>query len=71
MTMQDWSKHLDNILTSTGEQLLVGNGTVSHQQAMEKVETEYKARTLSDVEKDYLESIGKLDKSIKNFNTVC
>jgi len=68
MTMQDWSKHLDNILTSTGEQLLVGNGTVSHQQAMEKVETEYKkykARTLSDVEKDYLESIGKLDKSIK------
>ena len=34
MTMQDWSKHLDGILTSTGEQLLIGNGTISHQQAM-------------------------------------
>ena len=39
MTMQDWAEHLDGILTSTGEQLLIGNGTVSHQQAMEKVET--------------------------------
>ena len=60
MTMQDWSKHLDGILTSTGEQLLIGNGSITHNQAMEKAETEYKrykARTLSDVEKDYLDSI--------------
>ena len=34
MTMQDWAKHLDGILTSTGEQLLIGNGAVSHRQAM-------------------------------------
>lgn len=63
MTMQDWAKHLDGILTSTGEQLLIGNGSITHNQAMEKVETEYKrykARTLSDVEKDYLESIEDL-----------
>ena len=63
MTMQDWAKHLDGILTSTGEQLLVGNGTVSHLQAMEKAETEYKkykARTISDVERDYLDSISEL-----------
>ena len=68
MTMQDWAKHLDGILTSTGEQLLIGNGTVSHQQAMEKVETEYKkykAKTLSDVEKDYLALIENLDKEVK------
>ena len=68
MTMQDWAKHLDGILTSTGEQLLMGNGTVSHQQAMEKAETEYKkykAKTLSDVEKDYLALIENLDKEIK------
>ena len=68
MTMQDWVKHLDGILTSTGEQLLMGNGTVSHQQAMEKAETEYKkykAKTLSDVEKDYLALIENLDKEIK------
>lgn len=50
MTMEDWVKHLDNILTVTGEQLLVGNGSVTHQKAMEKAETEYKkykAKTLS------------------------
>lgn len=60
MTMEDWAKHLDGILTSTGENLLTGNGTVSHLQAMEKARTEYKkykAKTLSSVEKDYLESI--------------
>ena len=64
MTMEDWVKYLDNILTVTGEQLLVGNGSVSHQQAMEKAETEYKkykARTLSDVEKDYLAAIKELE----------
>lgn len=63
MTMQDWSKHLDGILTSAGEQLLIGNGSITHNQAMEKAETEYKrykARTLSDVEKDYLDSIEDL-----------
>ncbi len=65
MTMQDWAKHLDRILTSTGEQLLIGNGMVSHQQAMVKVETEYKkykAKTLSDVEKEYLSIIQDLNK---------
>lgn len=64
MTMEDWVKHLDNILTVTGEQLLVGNGSVSHQQAMKKAETEYKkykARTLSDVERDYLDAIKELE----------
>lgn len=63
MTMQDWAKHLDGILVSTGEQLLVGNGSITHSQAMEKAELEYKkykARTLSDVEKDYLDSIEEL-----------
>ncbi|EEF65807.1 hypothetical protein HOLDEFILI_04067 [Holdemania filiformis DSM 12042] len=28
--MEDWAKHLDGILTSTGEDLLIGNRTVSH-----------------------------------------
>jgi hypothetical protein len=64
MTMEDWSMHLDNILTMSGEQLLEGNGSVSHTQAMEKAENEYKkykARTLSDVERDYLNSIKMLE----------
>lgn len=65
MTMEDWSKHLDNILTMSGEQLLSGNGSISHNRAMDKVETEYKkykARTLSDVENDYLDSIKLIDR---------
>lgn len=60
MTMADWAKHLDGILTSTGEQLLIGNGSISHEQALEKATTEqekYKTRTLSDVENDYFEAI--------------
>ena len=64
MTMADWAKHLDGILVSTGEKLLIGAGSVSHETAMEKAETEYKkykARTLSDVERDYLESIKQLE----------
>lgn len=60
MTMQDWSDHLDRILTMSGEQLLEGNGSISHKQAVDKATDEYrkyKARTLSDVEKDYLNSL--------------
>ena len=57
MTMKDWAAHLDRMLTMSGEQLLTGSGSISHEQAMEKATLEYKkykARTLSDVEKDYL-----------------
>lgn len=60
MTMDDWAKYLDRILTSTGEQLLMDGGGVSHLEAMEHATTEYrkyKQRTLSDVEQDYLASI--------------
>lgn len=65
MTMQDWSDHLDRILTMSGEQLLEGNGSVSHKQAVDKATDEYrkyKARTLSDVEQDYLNSLHFLQK---------
>jgi hypothetical protein len=64
MTMDDWSTHLDTILTMSGEKLLEGSGTVSHDQAIKKAETEYikyKARTLSEVEKDYLDSVRALE----------
>ena len=68
MTMEDWAKHLDAILTSTGENLLTVNGTVSHIQAMDKAQTEYKkykARTISSVEEDYLDSIKMLEQKSK------
>ena len=65
MTMQDWADHLDRILTMSGEQLLEGNGSVSHRQAVDKATDEYKkykAKTLSDVEQDYLNSLQLLQK---------
>ncbi len=65
MAMKDWAKHLDRILAMSGEQLLSGNGSVTHKQAVEKVTGEYKKykeRTLSDVEQDYLNSIKILGK---------
>ena len=49
----------------SGEQLLSGNGSVTHKQAVEKATGEYKKykeRTLSDVEQDYLDSIKILGK---------
>lgn len=68
MTMKDWSMHLDNILTMSGEKLLNGNGSISHEQAMKRAEEEYKkykTRTLSAVESDYLESIRVLENIIE------
>ena len=64
MTMSDWAEHLDRILTMSGEQLLQGNGSVTHKKAVDKATSEYrkyKTRTLSDVEKDYLDSIKILE----------
>jgi len=69
MTMQDWAKHLDRILTMSGEKLLQGAGSVSHEKALSKAENEYKkyqAKTLSEVEKAYLESIKNVQKEIDN-----
>ena len=64
MTMKDWAKHLDVILTSTGEKLLDNAGKITREEAMSKVAREYKKyqqKTLSVVEKDYLDVINQLD----------
>lgn len=64
MTMKDWADHLDRILTMSGEQLLQGNGSISHKQAVDKATDEYKkykTRTISEVEEDYLNSIKILE----------
>ena len=65
MTMRDWAGHLDRILTMSGEQILQGNGSIQHKQAVDKAMDEYKKykeRTLSTVEEDYLNSIKILEK---------
>lgn len=67
MTMNDWSAYLDRILTMSGEQLLQGSGSVSHDAAMEHATAEYrkyKQRTISDVERDYLSSIKLIENSL-------
>ena len=68
MRMADYIRELDAILTSTGRKLLSNAGNVSHEQAEEKAKTEYrkyKAKTLSEVEKSYLESLKQVEKQIK------
>lgn len=76
MKMKDWADHLDAILSATGEQLLLGAGSVSHKKAVEKAKreyTKYQAKTLSDVEHAYLDSVKtiqkKVEKKVKNQKT--
>ena len=62
-------KHLDGILTATGEQLLQNAGNISHEQAVDKAKGEYKkfqAKNLSAAEKDYLNTIKNLQKKVEN-----
>ena len=66
--MSDYIKQLDNILSASGNELLNNAGRISHEEAMEKAETEYRkwqVNTLSPVEEAYLESIKMLDKKGK------
>ena len=71
MYMSDYIQNLDNILSSTGEPLLVGAGKVSHTAAISKAEKEYRKyeqRTLSPVEEAYLDTIKQINKEAKNKN---
>jgi putative DNA-binding protein len=64
MTMKDWREHVDRILSATGEDLLIGNGRVSRDMMVDKVNQEYKkysAKTLSQVERDYLTEIKNIE----------
>lgn len=68
MHMSDYVEHLDRVLSSTGEQLLVGAGKVSHKQAMEKANQEYQRflmQNLSPVEEAYLQTIKEVEKTAK------
>lgn len=72
MYMEDYIKQLDMILSSTSEKLLIGAGSVSHNQAVEKAKLEYKkyqVKTISPVEQEYLNTLkeisGKIEKKDK------
>lgn len=68
MHMSDYVEHLDRILSSTGEQVLIGAGKVSHKQAMDKANREYQrflVQNLSPVEEAYLQTIKEVEKTAK------
>lgn len=63
MYMKDYVKHLDSILSANGDLLLIGGGSVTHEEAMEKATAEYRRwqqNTLSPVEQAYLDTIKML-----------
>lgn len=68
MHMSDYVEQLDRVLSSTGEKVLEGSGKISHKQAMDKAEKEYRkyqVQTISPVEEAYLDTIKKLEKEAK------
>ncbi|MGN0154117.1 MAG: virulence RhuM family protein [Lachnospiraceae bacterium] len=68
MYMEDYVKQLDSVLSSGNRKLLMGSGSVSHKQALEKAKAEYRKYqeiTLTPVEKAYLESIKEVSKNVK------
>lgn len=68
MRMSDYIDHLDRILSAQGEPVLEGAGSVSHEEAMQKAEGEYRkyqAQTLSPVEKAYIRTLKEAEKRAK------
>jgi len=68
MRMADYVRELDRILASAGRKVLENAETISSAQAKEKAKLEYqkyKAKTLSEVEEDYLQRISELERQVK------
>ncbi|MGV0958120.1 virulence RhuM family protein [Empedobacter falsenii] len=68
MRMNDYIRELDNILNSTGRKVLDNAGSISNATMKEKATLEYKkykAKTLSNVESEYLKTITILEKQAK------
>ena len=64
MRMKDYINQLDKILNSLDAKVLTGPGKISHKEAIEKAKTEYKkyqVKELSPIEKEYLNSINKIN----------
>jgi len=68
MHMKDHIASLDKLLSDYGEGVLIDAGKVTHKKAIEKAEKEYRkfqTKTLSSVEKAYLENIKSLEKKVE------
>ena len=63
MRMADWIEKLDNLMTLSGRQLLVGKGTISHEEAKKKAIAEfekYRKLEMLQYESDYDRAIREL-----------
>ena len=68
MYMKDYIKQLDMILSSTGEKMLNGSGSISHKKAIQKAKAEYRkyqVKTISPVEEEYLNTIKEINNKIE------
>lgn len=68
MYMEDYVKQLDMVLSSGNRKLLVGAGTISHKQAIDKALDEYRKyqkNTISPVEQAYIDTIKAISKKTK------
>lgn len=69
MYMSDYAELLDSLLASGSRKVLTDAGKISHKQAVDKALEEYRkyqVKTLSPVEKAYLETIKSIEKKAKN-----
>ena len=69
MRMKDYINQLNKILSSLDTKVLTSTGTVSHKEAIEKAKMEYKkylVKELSPIEKEYLNSIKKINQIAEN-----
>jgi len=68
MRMKDWVAELDKFAAMYGKGVLPDAGKISHDEAMQKADQEYRqyqVKTLSPVEKAYLDSIKAVQKQVE------
>ena len=72
MTMREWIAKLDDFLHMSDSEILQNAGTISHEMALEKAQSEYQKYRkqnqdeLSQVERDFLDSVKKTQKLLES-----
>ena len=70
MYMKDWAERLNDFLKMTGREILQHNGTISHQQAIDKAKVSFEKHKeqykneLSQVEEDFIKEIESVEKKL-------
>ena len=69
MYMRDWISELDKFSVTYGKGVLQNAGSVSHSEAMKKVDTEYakyRQNNLTPVEKEYINAVKSINLKLKD-----